>query len=44
MKSIANGTREATSFDNYMNAENSVEFGICDAIITEPTKRRIASL
>lgn len=31
---------EATSFDNYMNAEKSVEFGICDAIITGPTKKR----
>ena len=24
----------ATSFDNYMNAEKSVEFGICDKIVT----------
>lgn len=25
---------KATSFDNYMNAEKSVEFGICDKIVT----------
>ena len=25
---------EATSFDNFMNAEQAVEFGICDRIIT----------
>ena len=25
---------EATSFDNYMTAEQAVEFGICDKIIT----------
>lgn len=25
---------KATSFDNYMNAEKSVEFGICDRIVT----------
>ena len=24
----------ATSFDNFMNAEQAVEFGICDRIIT----------
>ena len=26
---------EATSFDNYMNAEQAVEFGICDRIVNE---------
>ena len=26
---------KATSFDNYMNAEESVEFGICDDILTD---------
>lgn len=25
---------KATSFDNYMNAEKSVEFGICDKVVT----------
>jgi len=25
---------EATKFDNYMNAEKSVEFGLCDKIVT----------
>lgn len=25
---------KATSFDNYMNAEKSVEFGLCDRIVT----------
>ena len=26
---------KATSFDNYMNAQESVAFGICDAVVTE---------
>ncbi|MBR6873832.1 MAG: ATP-dependent Clp protease proteolytic subunit [Ruminococcus sp.] len=26
---------KATSFDNYMNAEQAVEFGICDNIVTD---------
>lgn len=25
---------KATSFDNYMNAEKTVEFGICDKVVT----------
>lgn len=32
---------EATAFDNYMNAEKTVEFGICDTIITGPSKKRV---
>lgn len=26
---------EATSFDNYMNAQQAIEFGICDSIVTD---------
>ncbi|MCR4780003.1 MAG: ATP-dependent Clp protease proteolytic subunit [Ruminiclostridium sp.] len=26
---------KATSFDNYMNAEQAIEFGICDKIVTD---------
>lgn len=29
---------KATSFDNYMNAEKSVEFGICDRVVTSLTE------
>ena len=29
---------KATSFDNYMNAEKSVEFGICDKVVTNLLK------
>ena len=29
---------KATSFDNYMNAEKSVEFGVCDKIVTGLTE------
>ena len=25
---------KATAFDNYMNAEKSVEFGICDRVVS----------
>lgn len=28
---------KATAFDNYMNADESVEFGICDKIIEQLT-------
>ena len=30
---------KATAFDNYMNAEKSVEFGICDKVVTDLLKR-----
>ena len=26
---------KATAFDNYMNAEESIAFGLCDAVVTE---------
>ncbi len=33
-KSLAEINR-ATSFDNYMNAEQAIKFGICDSIVTD---------
>ena len=29
---------KATSFDNYMNAQKTVEFGICDKVVTSLTE------
>lgn len=31
---------EATAYDHYMTAEESVEFGLCDAIVSSVTERR----
>ncbi len=28
---------EATSYDNFMNAEEAIDFGICDRIINSPS-------
>lgn len=33
-----NAIDKATSFDNYMNAEKTVEFGICDKVVTTLTE------
>lgn len=32
---------KATAFDNYMNAEKSVEFGICDKVVTSLLKKEV---
>ena len=33
-KSLKEVNKE-TSFDNYMNAQESIAFGLCDAVVTE---------